>query len=258
MSALAALVRFEFRKSWRARMPIYVGLGYLIAPLACAFLMLIAKNPEYARQAGLISTKANLIGVSADWPFYLGMLAQVVGAGGMLVYGLVISWIFGREFADNTLKDLLAVPVSRASILLAKFIVFAVWSFALSLELIAAGLFLGFALQLPLGSAEILLNALRITAVSAGLGILVMLPFAFLASAGRGYLLPVGVIVLALGLTNLFSVIGYGSFFPWAVPMYYAQAKSPLPAVSYWIVVLTGLAGMAATYAWWMLADQSK
>jgi ABC-2 type transport system permease protein len=85
-----------------------------------------------------------------------------------------------------------------------------------------------------------------------------ILPFALFASLGRGYLLPLGVAVLTLMLTNLVAIVGWGEYFPWAVPGLYAQGKSALTPVSYGIVILTGLAGMLGTYAWWMLADQSR
>jgi hypothetical protein len=82
-------------------------------------------------------------------------------------------------------------------------------------------------------------------------------PFAFFASVGRGYLLPLGVALLMAMMTNLVALAGWGEYFPWAVPGLYAQGKSALTPLSYWIVVLTGLAGMIATYIWWKFADQN-
>jgi len=42
------------------------------------------------------------------------------------------------------------------------------------------------------------------------------------------------------------------------VPGLYAQKSGALPPISYWIVFLTCLAGIVATYLWWMHADQSR
>ena len=113
--------------------------------------------------------------------------------GGMILFVLAISWVFGREFTDGTLKDLLAVPVPRVSILLAKFIVVALWSAALAVLLFGLGLGLGALFHLPGGSTAILLQGCARAAITAGLVIAAMLPFAFFASLGRGYLLPIGV-----------------------------------------------------------------
>ena len=57
---------------------------------------------------------------------------------------------------------------------------------------------------------------------------------------------------------NLVALTGRGEYFPWAVPGLFAQGKSALPAVSYMIVLLTGLAGIAGTYLWWKYADQNR
>ena len=118
--------------------------------------MFVVKNPEFARKVGLISAKANLLGRSADWPSYLGLLAQMVAAGGLIFFSLMVSWVFGREFADGTLKDLLAVPVSRVTILLAKYIVVALWCVAATVMLTIVSLGLGAVIGLPEGTSGLL------------------------------------------------------------------------------------------------------
>ena len=95
-------------------------------------------------------------------------------------------------------------------------------------------------------------------AITACLVIAMIVPFALFASVGRGYLLPVGVAILTLIMANLVVVVGWGEYFPWAIPMLYAQGKSSLSPVSYWIVLLTGLSGIFATYLWWKNADQNR
>jgi ABC-2 type transport system permease protein len=150
------------------------------------------------------------------------------------------------------------VPVQRSSILLAKFIVVAAWSMVLTVVIFTVGLLMGALIQLPEGSLNILFQGGALVLATAAMTVAVILPFALFASAGRGYLLPVGLAVLILMLTNLVAIAGWGEFFPWAVPGLFAQGKSALPPASYWIVILTGLAGMYATYLWWMTADQSR
>ncbi len=171
---------------------------------------------------------------------------------------LIVSWIFGREFADSTVKDLLAVPVPRFSILLAKFIVVAAWSVFLTLVIFASGLMMGLIIGLPESSLGALAQGSALVLITAGLVIPVALPFALFASIGRGYLLPVGLAVLTAVATNLVIFLGWGDLFPWAVPGLFAQGKSALSLASYSIVVVTGLAGILATYLWWRFADQNR
>jgi len=227
-------------------------------PLGIAFLIYVAKNPEISAKLGLISAKANLIAYSAtDWVTYLGLFGQIIAAAGFILSILAISWVFGREFADGTLKDMLAVPVRRASILLAKFLVFSVWSAALAIVMFIVGLVMGAIIKLPGGSISIILHGSTLVMITAGLVIAVALPFALFASMGRGYLLPIGVAILMFMMTNLVAIIGWGEYFPWGVPLLVAQGAHLNP-VSYWIVLLTGLVGMYVTYLWWMRADQSR
>jgi len=244
MNNLSDMIWIEFRKAIRSRMPLWTALGSLFMPLGIAFLIFVSKNPEISQKLGLISAKANLIAYSAtDWPTYLGLYGQI---------------IFGREFADGTLKDMLAVPVQRSSILLAKFILVAIWSAALTIVIFIAGLLMGAVINLPGGSISVILQGSDRVAITACLVIGIVMPFALFASVGRGYLLPMGVAILLLIMANLVVVVGWGEYFPWAVPMLYAQGESSLTPASYWVVLLTGMAGMIATYLWWKYADQNR
>jgi ABC-2 type transport system permease protein len=194
----------------------------------------------------------------ADWAAYLGLFIQMVPAGVFFLLVISISWVFGREFTDGTAKDLLAVPVRRSSILLAKFILIAAWAGLLTMVILVSGFLMGAFLKLTGGSTTLILEGIGRVLLTACLVTLVVLPFAFFASAGRGYLLPLGMAVLALLMANLAVVIGWGEVFPWSIPLIMAQAKEPLPPASTLIVILTGLAGMAATWLWWKNTDQSR
>jgi ABC-2 type transport system permease protein len=259
MNTLFDLVWIELRKAHRSRMPLYTLLASFLIPLGMGFLMFIYKNPEFSRKLGLVSAKANLLGKTADWPSYLGLFSQASAAIGLIFFSLIIGWIFGREFVDKTVKDLLAVPVSRGLILAAKFIVFTLWALSLIVAMFAAGLALGALIGLPGGTTEVIQSGVATLVVTALLTVVAILPFAFFASVGRGYLLPIGMAVVALILANILGVAGWANYFPWAIAGLYTQgAGAALEPVSYWIVVLTGLVGVLLTYLWWKYADQSR
>ena len=259
MRNLSAMVWIELRKALRSRMPLWIGLGSLFMPLGVAFLIFVARNPAISQKLGLISAKANLMAyASTDWNAYLGLFGELIGAGGFILFVLIISWVFGREFTDGTLKDLLAVPVPRGSIVLAKFILVAAWSAVMTLVILCAGFVLGAIIQLPGGAAGVILHGIGVLSVTACLSIVLVLPFALFASIGRGYLLPIGLAILILMMTNVVAIAGWGEYFPWAIAGLYIQAKTPLQPVSFGIVALTGLAGMLATYFWWKYADQNR
>jgi hypothetical protein len=151
--------------------------------------MLILKDPEMAQRMGIISTKAQIAG-TADWPSYLGLLAQAVAIGGLIIFGFVSSWVFGREYADRTIKDLLALPIFRTSIVIAKFILVFLWCLLLSTFVFGLGLLVGRAVAIPGWPYETLIRGLRVFAVCSLLTISLSPPVALLASVGRGYLPP--------------------------------------------------------------------
>jgi ABC-2 type transport system permease protein len=259
MSSLSSMIWIEYKKAIRSKIPYWTALGAIFMPLGIAFLIFVARNPEIAENIGLISAKANLLAYSStDWTTYLGLFGQLIAAGGFFFFILVISWVFGREFTDGTVKDILAVPVQRWSILLAKYIVASVWSIFLTMLIFIVAIIMGFVTRLPGGSLMVILQDSSLVLVTSVLVITSVLPFALFASVGRGYLLPVGLAVLTLMVSNLVAIIGYGEYFPWAIPGLYAQGKSSLSGISYLIVIITGLAGMSATYLWWKYADQSR
>ena len=182
--------------------------------------------------------------------------------GGILLFSLIASWIFGREYADHTISDLLALPTPRSAIVLAKFGLVFLWSILLTAAIILIGLGVGALLDLPQASADMLRQSTITLAVTALLTILLLTPIAFVASAGRGYLPPMGAAILLLILAQLVAAAGWGEYFPWSIPALYSGMAGPayadIGAASFLIVALVGLAGLLATIAWWELADQKQ
>lgn len=69
--------------------------------------MLMMRDPDAMAKAGSLHAKMQMMGFSANWDAYLEILKQAMGVGGILIFGFVASWIFGREYSDGTAKDLL-------------------------------------------------------------------------------------------------------------------------------------------------------
>jgi ABC-2 type transport system permease protein len=262
MKGLLPALWAETLKMYRSKVPLFTALGFSMAPLAGGLFMIILKDPEAARSMGLISTKAQLTMGTADWPAFFGLLTQAVAAGGMVLFAIITIWIFGREFSDHTVKELLALPTSRETFVTAKFIVIAVWSLAITLLIFGIGLVVGTLVVIPGWSAELLRTAFINVLGAAALTIPLMSFVALLASAGRGYLPPFGWTIFTLVLANLAAIMGWGDWFPWAVPGLFSGAAGPrtelLGMHSYVIVILASLIGLAATFWWWRDADQTR
>ena len=61
LQPLADMIWVETHKAVRARMPLYTLLGFLLMPLVDGFFMIILKDPEFARRAGLISADVEIL-----------------------------------------------------------------------------------------------------------------------------------------------------------------------------------------------------
>jgi ABC-2 type transport system permease protein len=262
MNNLRQAIWVELLKTRRSKLPLFTALGFSLAPLAGSFFMLVLRDPDFARRTGMISAKAQLTAGTADWPTYLGLLAQATAVGGLLLFSFISSWVFGREYADRTVKDLLALPTGRSAIVCAKFTVVLVWSTLLAALILLIGLGLGTAIALPQTAVEVLWQGAVRVASTAGLTIALVTPIAFFASAGRGYLLPLGMALMTMILAQVIAAAGWGEYFPWSVPALYAGAagieQAQLGAVSFALVLLTSVTGLISTFVWWAWADQSQ
>jgi ABC-2 type transport system permease protein len=213
MSLFRAALWAEVLKARRSKVPWLTALGFSLAPPVGGLFMIILKDPERARSMGLISAKAQLAGGVADWPTMLGLLAQATAVGGGLLFTVVTTWVFGREFSDHTVKELLALPTSRAAIVAAKFLVVGMWAAGLTALVLVLGLIVGAAIGLPGWSMALLWRAASALVVTAGLTLALMTPVALLASAGRGYLPPLGWAFLTVFLAQILAAIGWGHGF---------------------------------------------
>ena len=262
MNNLSSALWAETLKMVRSKVPLFTAIGFCMAPLAGGLFMIILKDPEAAKSLGLITTKAQLLTGTADWPSFFGFLAQAVAAGGMILFSIITIWVFGREFSDHTVKELLALPTARETIVTAKFIVVAVWSLLITLFIFGIGMIVGTTIVIPGWSGELLRTSFINIMGSAVFTVPLMSFVALLASMGRGYLPPFGWTIFTLFLANLSAILGWGDWLPWAIPGLFSGVAGPraemLGTHSYVILVTASIIGFVATYYWWRSADQTK
>jgi ABC-2 type transport system permease protein len=252
----------ELMKVRRSRLPLVSVLAFTVVAGVGGLFMFILADQRRARALGLLGAKAELAGGTADWPAYFAFLGQAIAVGGTMVFGLIIVWIFGREFSDHTVKDLLALPTSRTAIVAAKLAVTGVWCLLLAAWTYVLGLAIGSGLRLPGWSGDAAVHGLTVLLTTAAMTVLLISPFALVASVARGYLAAVGAIFAAAFAAQVVTLLGYGQYFPWSVPALYSGIAGPdKPAPGppgYLLVIAVGVAGAAATVRWWATADQNR
>ncbi len=258
----ASALWVETLKMRRSKVPLFTSIGFFILPLAGGLFMIILKDPEAAKSMGLISTKAQITVGTADWSAFFNMLAQGTAIGGAILFAIVTTWVFGREFSDHTVKELLALPTSREATVTAKFVIIAVWTLLLTLVTYVVGLIVGVLVSIPGWSSELFRTSILDVLGSTLLNMLLLPYVALFASIGRGYLPPFGWTILTVALAQIAIVTGWGDWFPWAVPGLFSEAAGPreelLGIHGYLIALFAAVIGLSATYYWWRSADQTK
>jgi ABC-type transport system involved in multi-copper enzyme maturation permease subunit len=257
MTYLYTVLKVEGLKIRKSKVIWITGLAFTLLPLVAGFFMFVLKNPQLAKSSGLLGAKAQIAG-EASWPSYIDLLSQMIAVGGMIVFGLTTTWIFGREYADGTAKDLLALPYSRSYIVMGKFLASLIINLILSTYVIILGILIGLLIGLPQWSLALTSSLYQLSVVTL-LTIILATPVAFFASYGRGYLGAMGFVMLTLILSQVITVVGFGDYFPWAIPAIYSglgEDGGILTGLGLFIAISTSLLGILGTLWWWIFADQ--
>jgi ABC-2 type transport system permease protein len=254
MKAFLSAFWAEALKARRSKVSLLTVAAFLIFPIIDGLFMFILKDPERARGMGLISVKAQITAGVADWPTFFEVLLLGTAIGGAILFAFITAWVFGREFSDHTVKEILALPTPRGVIVGAKFVLTALWMLGLTLMIFVIGLGIGKAVDIPGWSPGLAWSSFWS---------LMLMPFvALFASVGRGYLPPLGWAILTIALAQIAIVLGWGDWFPWSVPGLLGSLNEPgaepIGMHSYVVVLLVFVAGIAATFGWWQRADQAR
>lgn len=262
MNGFRAAFWAESLKMRRSKIVLLATAGFLMLPLVDTFLMYVLIDPERAREMGLIGMKAQLTAGSADWPTFLMVLFLGTALAGGMLGAFVTAWVFGREISDHTAKEWLATPTPRETTVGAKFLLIAGWMVGAALLAFWVGILLAWRSAVPGFSPDQLWSACGRQLLIILLTFMLMPFVALLASAGRGYLPALGWAFLTLVLAQIFAQLGWGEWFPWAVPAVLADASAPgggqLEGHSLAVMALAFSAGLATTFAWWRSADHTR
>jgi ABC-2 type transport system permease protein len=260
MKGLKAALWVEMLKVRRTRIFLISIYFFIFIGAMMGLLVFLSIHPEIANRSSTLRMKTSFIGGS-DWKAFYDLLIQLILTIGVIGAGFITSWVFGREFSDRAIKDLLALPVRRSTIVVSKLIVLFAWSLLLSLTILAAALLTGIATRISGWTSPDFFHFLKVYLVCTLLNTLLITPVAFVSSAGRGYMLPISFVILILILTQLLFVglPGLTQWFPWALPALYSGVAGiaiPSPGfLSYLLYFITVVAGLFGTTAWWRFAD---
>ncbi len=231
----------EFLKLKRSKIFLLSLLGAILPPL----LMFIAVTSfDEGQTFEALFTNVNM---------YMSAMFAV------LIFTIIISYLFGREYNEHTLKTMLTIPVSRIKFLISKYVMFLVWIVILTIVTSISTLAFGFAAGLEGFSINLAANSFAQLLYANVLLFLTFSPFVFV-SLFITNMVPAMVGGAGLALVNL-MVYGqnWAPFVPWTCPYLIASGEiaeySASIAVSYGIILATFLIGIAVSYIYFTKTD---
>lgn len=244
----------KLRRSRVAQVATAVLVGFLPA-VAAAFMAVYSSGGD----SQLVAKVATMVS-GATWADYLAMIGQLTSMGALLTVGVVVCWVYGREFADGTVVGLFALPISRARVAWAKGIVVLGWGLATSVLGVLVALPLGLLLGLDAATTGEVARAAAKPVAVAALTTSLTLPLALVSSAGRGYLPGIGALLGIVVVTQIVTTIGAGAWFPWAAPGLWSglggsALAADVSALQLLLAFLVGVAGLALSARWWQQCE---
>jgi ABC-2 type transport system permease protein len=260
-SCFAATLSAEFIKVRKSKTLITSIILFAFIGTMVGLLMYAAKHPEIAGKSAALGTKASLIS-KPDWPSFFNLMVQMVLSVGSLGSGFVAVWVFGREYSERIMKELLCLPVPRHYFVASKFIIIFTWSIFLMLVMLLFSFVTAALIGLDNFDWNATKNFLILYSVSGLLTLFLCPVTALITCVSRNLLMPIVYLILTMIVTQ-FSFVAIPPvtpYLPWAIPAIASGiAGNGLPGagpLSYIILILTAAGGIAGTSAWLRYADQ--
>ena len=238
---MLTFIEMEFLKLKRSKIFLLSLLGAILPPL----LMFIAVTSfDEGQTFEALFTNVNM---------YMSAMFAV------LIFTIIISYLFGREYNEHTLKTMLTIPVSRTKFLISKYVMFLVWIVILTIVTSISTVAFGFVAGLEGFSIGLAANSFAQLLYANVLLFLTFSPFVFV-SLFITNMVPAMVGGAGLALVNL-MVYGqnWAPFVPWVCPYLIASGEiaqySASITVSYGIILATFVNGLVISYIYFTKTD---
>lgn len=244
---MADLLYTELLKLKRSSMFLLSLIGSALAPLMVVLSSYISMRTHSPDEARILFTD-----LFFDSNLYLSVL---IGAP---LYGVVTAYLFNREYAEDTLKNLLTIPVPRTRLLLSKLLLLFFWIMLLAVVAWGLTLVLGSLLGFEGLSGTLVWTALGQFAAMGALMFALSAPVVFTSLLLKNYV-PTIVLTIVITLINVMvSNSEYKGLVPWTAvfDLVYGQVLPKFPvSYSLFAIGITSLGGFAASLIYFRKAD---
>ena len=187
----------------------------------------------------------------------------------ILLFSIIISYLFGREYNEHTLKTMLTVPISRGKFLISKYVMFLIWILILTVVTSLSTLAFGFVAGLTGFTLQLFINRFAELLFANILLFLTFSPFVFI-SLFITNMVPAMVGGASLTLVSLLvNGQSWAPYVPWACPYLISSGEIADYGVSlmipygvilslmipYGVILATFIIGLAVSYVYFTKKD---
>lgn len=240
---MLTIIQMEFLKLKRSNIFSLSVIGAIIP----AFLMFIAVT-AFGEEGTFEAFFTNI-------NMYMSALFAV------LLFAIIISYLFGREYNEHTLKTMLTIPISKGKFLISKYIMFLIWIVILTLVTSLSTVIFGFIAGLNGFTLKLFINSFGQLLFANFLLFMAFSPFVFI-SLFITNMVPAMIGGASLGLINI-MIYGqnWAPFIPWVSPYLIASGEileySVSVIASCSIILATFIIGLAVSYIYFTKTDVS-
>ncbi len=240
---MLTFIEMEFLKLKRSNIFLLSIIGAILPPLLM-FIAVFAFDEGHTFE--LLFSNVNM---------YMSALFAI------LLYAIMISYLFGREYNEHTLKTMLTIPVSRGKFLLSKYVMFLVWILILTVVTSLSTMVLGFVAGLDGFSLKLFIDSFAQLLFANVLLFLTFSPFVFI-SLFITNMVPAMVGGAGLALVNM-MIYGqtWAPYVPWVCPYLIASGEiaeySGSVTLSYAVILVTFAIGLVISYIYFTKTDVS-
>jgi bacitracin transport system permease protein len=245
---LVSLLQCEFMKLRRSKMLFICILGAMVTP----FMIFVEILKKRSDEPGYVYT---YYAICSNSNFYMILLF------GLLVYTVFAAYIFSREYTDQTLKNILTIPVSKDLLLISKFLVLMLWCVLLSLLAWFFCLVVGFICGAAEFDLVMLAKSFWESIYGTALLVFTLTPLIYLSIRTKGIVIPVITSATILMINAALSNEKWAALFPWSSTYFLVTqsiGKTGYPeTIAITIIVITSLTGTVLSF-WYFKNNDVK
>jgi bacitracin transport system permease protein len=208
---------------------------------------------------GFLGTRARHPGIPIQFQEYFSETSfGIVLLTGVPLYGVITAYLINREYTENTLKNLLTIPVSRIDYILSKLILLFLWIMTLTLISWVSAIIFGLVGQFVDLNSNVLLSSFYEFMIGGSL-LFVLTPSMILVTLLFKNFLPTVVFTIVITMGNLMVASSeYRALYPWSAV--YVIAKNGFlpeypPEYSFYSIAIVSVLGLIATLIYFVKTD---